>query len=224
MTPSDVSVVIPTLNEEFSIRGAVESAFKAGASEVIVCDGGSIDETINHATSAGATKIIRSLPGRGIQLNAGAVFASNKYVLFLHADNRLSANCLTQICEPSDVVWGAFKQRIESDRKTYRWIELGNAMRVRIRSMAFGDQGIFVRRQDYKRVGGFDEIELMEDVAFSKKMRRIAKPHLLDGPISVSARRWDAQGIVKQTLRNWALQMQYTFGVSPKQLAEKYRR
>ncbi len=222
MTPADISVVIPAINEAQTIAYAIRSALQAGASEVIVCDGGSDDETVSVATAAGATKIIRSIPGRGIQLNAGAVFASREMVLFLHADNQLDASCLNQICEIPDVVWGAFQQRIDHPRRAYRILEKGNAARVRYRSMAFGDQAIFVRRAVYKQAGGFEEIELMEDVAFSRTMRAIARPVLLSGPITISARRWEERGIVRQTLRNWNLQCRYRLGASPRQLAKRY--
>ena len=123
MTPADISVVIPTINEENSIGIAIESALRAGAVDVIVADGGSTDRTADCAATAGATKVIRSLPGRGIQLNSGAVFAEKGIVLFLHADSRLAANCLQQICDHGDIVWGAFRQRIDSPQSVFRWIE-----------------------------------------------------------------------------------------------------
>ena len=223
MTPADISVVIPALNEEAVIGRSIQSAVNAGATEIIVSDGGSTDETQQRSREFGATKVIRSIPGRGIQLNAGALFSSGQYVLFLHADNWLDAKCLEQICDASEPAWGAFEQQIDSSRRAFRWIEYGNALRVRFRSMAFGDQAIFVRRDIYKREGGFDEIELMEDVALSKKLRRIGKPILLSGPVTISPRRWETHGIVKQTIKNWSLQCGYKIGVSPSRLATWYR-
>ncbi|TWU43228.1 Glycosyl transferase family 2 [Novipirellula aureliae] len=223
MKPSQISVVIPTLNEESVVADAVRSAIEAGATEVIVSDGGSRDQTIPNATAAGASKIIRSLPGRGIQLNAGAVFASHEVVLFLHADCRLSEASLLQICESSEVVWGAFVQQIEAKGLGYRLLEKGNAMRVKYRWLPFGDQAIFVRRATYKEQGGFEEISLMEDLAFSKWMRKIAKPVLLPGPVSMSPRHWEKRGIVRQTAFNLWLQLSYACGVSPDRLAKRYR-
>ncbi|TWT84006.1 Glucosyl-3-phosphoglycerate synthase [Planctomycetes bacterium CA13] len=223
MKPSDISVVIPTWNEETTIEGSIRSAIEAGAVEVIVCDGGSNDNTIARATEAGASAIIRSVPGRGVQLNAGAMFAKRDFVLFLHADNRLSHDCLRQICDSPDVVWGAFKQQIEAKGFVYRWLEKGNATRVKWRNMAFGDQAIFVERSTYKKHGGFEEIPLMEDVAFSRQMRKVAKPRLLAGPVIISARRWQRRGVIRQTLRNWYLQFAYAVGVPPRRLAKWYR-
>lgn len=223
ITPADISVVIPAINEENTIGSAIESALNAGAQEVIVSDGGSNDATGQRAAEAGATKVIRSIPGRGIQLNSGAVFAEGKYVLFLHADNLLDANSLLQICDVPDVVWGAFRQRIDSPKMLFRWIEKGNAARVRVRGMAFGDQAIFVRRDAYKEQGGFAEIPLMEDVDFSKRFRKLAWPRLLPGPVTISPRRWLDRGIVRQTLKNWSIQTSYALGTSPEKLRERYR-
>jgi rSAM/selenodomain-associated transferase 2 len=223
MKPNDVSVVIPTLNERDAVGACIESAFNAGASEVIVSDGGSQDDTPNRAAEAGATKVIRSLPGRGTQLNSGATFASKEFVLFLHADNLLGPECLQQICDAEDVTWGAFRQQISSSRPVFRLLEFGNALRVRLRNVPFGDQAVFVRRSVYKQQGGFDEIPLMEDVQFAKVMRRIAPAKLLPGPVAISARRWEKTGVVRQTLRNWKIQVAYSCGVSPDRLRQWYR-
>jgi rSAM/selenodomain-associated transferase 2 len=225
MTPEKISVVIPTINEEGWIRGAVESARSAGAGEIIVVDGGSQDRTIDFAVQSGASKIVRALPGRGIQLNSGALLVrpDQEVILFLHADSLLGKDCLQQICDNPDALWGAFHQRINSPATTYRWIERGNATRVRVWRVPFGDQAIFVRKVVFDQVGGFDEIPLMEDVAFSKKVRRIARPELLQGPVLVSARRWDQRGPIRQTLQNWSIQIAYALGVSPQRLKQWYR-
>ncbi len=224
MTPAKVSVVIPAINEEAGIDAAVRSAQVAGAGEIIVVDGGSEDRTIEIAREAGASKIVRSLPGRGVQLNSGAVLVDShqEIILFLHADNLLGAHCLQQICDHPGVRWGAFQQRIESTAWIFRWIQWGNAMRVRWRGVPFGDQAIFVRKHLFDQEGGFEEIPLMEDVALSKKLRRIAKPVLLDGPVLVSARRWKKRGPIRQTLRNWLIQIAYALGISPQRLKSWY--
>ena len=225
MTPSQISVVIPALNEEKSIGDAIESAFSAGAGEVILVDGGSRDRTIAEAQQRGVTKVVQSLPGRGVQLNAGATFVGHQQavIVFLHADNRLTDHCLQQICVSENLLWGAFRQSIDSGRWIYRLVELGNDLRVKYWRMPFGDQAIFVLKDEFRRRGGFEEIPLMEDVAFSKKMRRIAKPCLLQGPVQVSCRRWEKKGVVIQTLQNWFLQAAYKLGVRPDTIRDWYR-
>lgn len=222
MTPTDISVVIPTLNEQESIATCVQSALAAGAKEIIVADGGSEDDTKQCAQQAGASQIIQSPPGRGTQLNAGARHANGNTLLFLHADNWLGASCLQQICDCSDVIWGGFYQRIDSKQQRYRWLERGNAARVKWRGYPFGDQAIFVRRSVFEQQGGFPDSPLMEDVVFSQQMRRIAWPVLLPGPVTISSRRWEQNGVFRQTLRNWKIQIAHKLGVSPERLAKWY--
>lgn len=225
MTNIDVSVVIPAINEQSSIAACVKSALLAGAQEVIVSDGGSTDDTISVATATGAHKVVKSIPGRGIQLNSGAFVADSDWLLFLHADNRLTSECIRQIgvAASKNANWGAFRQRIESERWSLKAIQWGNELRVKYRKLPFGDQGIFVHRQLYKQHGGFAEIALMEDIEFSQRMRKVSRPVLLKGPILVDARRWEKKGIVRQTLLNWSIQLRYRFGESPASLRKRYR-
>jgi rSAM/selenodomain-associated transferase 2 len=223
LEPADISVVIPAINEQDSIATSIGSALRAGAVEVIVADGGSSDDTFRRAIQSGATKVVRSLPGRGIQLNSGAMFAKRRFVLFLHADNQLDASCLQQICDHSHAVWGAFSQRIDSSRPIFRLLEWGNAMRVKLRRAPFGDQAMFVRRDLFNEQGGFAEIPLMEDVELSKRLRKISRPLLLDGPVTINARRWQQRGVIRQTLQNWSIQVSFAMGSSPKTLNKRYR-
>ncbi|KAA1260024.1 Glucosyl-3-phosphoglycerate synthase [Rubripirellula obstinata] len=220
--PLDVSVIIPTLNEQDHVAAAIQSAQAAGAGETIISDGGSTDDTQATATAAGATKFVRSLPGRGTQLAGGLSVAAGEVVLFLHADNLLSVDCLNQICQLDEFVWGAFKQQIDSHKPIYRAIELGNAARVSWRGMAFGDQAIFANRKALMSHGGVSEIPLMEDVDLSRRLRKLARPVLLDGPVQISSRRWEQTGVLRQTIRNWTLQVRYAAGATPESLADRY--
>jgi rSAM/selenodomain-associated transferase 2 len=222
MTPAEITVVIPTLNEEQVIEKSVLSAVAAGATEIIVSDGGSRDRTLEIAREAGVSRIVQSLPGRGVQMNSGAQLAENEFVLFLHADNELSDHALEQLCDHEKVAWGAFRQRIDSPRKIYRLLEWGNQWRVQWRGVPFGDQGIFVRRSLFEKLGGFAEIPLMEDVEISQRLREIEKPMLLQGPLTISARRWEKRGVLRQTVTNWLIQLSYSRGVPAEQLARRY--
>ena len=222
MTPTDITVVIPTLNEEQVIAKSVASAVAAGATAIVVSDGGSRDGTREVAVDAGASRVIQSARGRGVQLNAGAQLAETEFILFLHADNELSENALQQICENEKAAWGAFRQRIDSRRLVYRLLEWGNQWRVQWRAVPFGDQGIFVRRTLFEQMNGFAGIPLMEDVELSQRLRRIEKPVLLQGPLTINARRWEKHGVLRQTVKNWSIQYSYARGVSATDLAQKY--
>jgi len=221
-----VSFIIPALNEAERIARAIETAWIAGASEIVVADGGSDDGTPEIASSAGAN-VVSSSRGRGRQQNAGAKAATGEVLLFQHADNWCDVRTVDQICsalaDPS-VLGGAFRQRIEADGLLFRCLECGNALRARLFRLPYGDQGIFMRRDVFERVGGFPEVALMEDVLLMQRFRKLAHPVLLPGPHHVCARRWQRHGVICQTLRNWRILLAHTCGVSPEKLAQIYRR
>lgn len=222
----NISVIIPALNEANFIERAIESAWSAGAFEVIVVEGGSQDDTLALANAAGC-KLIESKPGRAKQQNAGAELAGGDILLFQHADTRFEEESIYQIRElliDDTIIAGGFRQQIEANGWMFRVLESGNARRVSRRGLPFGDQGIFIRREVFSQLGGFPVVPLMEDLILMKKVRRIAKPRLLPGPIYVSARRWQRHGVVRQTLRNHLLRGLHRCGASPAYLARFYRR
>ena len=219
-----ISVIIPTLNEFRLVSAAVSSAKQAGADEIIVADGASSDGTAEVAAALGC-QVIHCDPGRSGQQNAGAERASGDVLLFLHADSRLGRDSLDQIrlsLHDGRLVGGAFKHRIEAKGLLFRLIELGNAARVRWLSMAYGDQGIFVRRKIFHDIAGFPPVKLMEDVRLMRRLRQRGKIVLLTGPLVTSARRWQQRGVVWQTLRNWLLLTAERLGVSPDYLSTFY--
>lgn len=225
-----LSVIVPALNESENIVQAVSSALTAGAEEVIVVDGGSQDDTVERATAAGANCLVTQ-PGRAQQLHYGASHAQGEMLVFLHADNWFGQDALAPLLDDDSanrgdlLNCGGFQQQIESPRSIYRWFEWGNRLRIRCLGVAYGDQGIFVRREIYQAIGGFPQVPLMEDVLLMRQLRRRRyKVALLPGPLHVSARRWQANGPIRQTLRNWVLITAFRCGVSPERLARFYRR
>ncbi|QDS89256.1 Poly-beta-1,6-N-acetyl-D-glucosamine synthase [Rosistilla ulvae] len=223
MTPAEISVIIPALNEAANIERCVLSATAAG--EVIVVDGGSDDATTQIAEAAGA-KVLTSQAGRAAQQNAGAKVAAGRTLLFLHADNHLAPAAIQQVCDAMSKYperWGgALGQRIEAAGFGFRLLEYGNAWRVRWRGLPFGDQAIFVRRDRFNEVGGFPDEPIMEDLILSQRLRRIARPLLLSGPVYVDPRRWQHKGVLRQTFRNFGLQIAFALGVSPQRLRSYY--
>ena len=125
------------------------------------------------------------------------------------------------LARPS-VMGGCFAQRIEAPGWSYRLLERGNAARVRLWQVPYGDQGLFFRREIFERLGGFPDIPLMEDVRLMRRFRRISRPLLLPGPLAVDPRRWQRVGILRQTTRNWTLLAAEKLGVSPDRLATFY--
>lgn len=218
-----VSVIIPVLNETQLVGRAINSA--RDADEIICADGGSSDGSPRIIEQCGA-QLVTAGQGRGRQLNAGAAAANGEILLFLHADNWLHDGAINQIrraCRDPRFVLGGFQQRIEANRPIYRAIERGNEARVRWFGLLYGDQGVWIRRALFKRLAGFAAAPLMEDVDLSRRARLVARPRLLPGPIHISPRRWQQHGVVRQTLRNWALLAAYHCGAPPERLVRYYR-
>jgi rSAM/selenodomain-associated transferase 2 len=219
-----LSVIIPALNESAHIALAVRHALLLEPVEVIVADGGSDDGTQRIARTAGA-RLIDVPRGRARQQNAGAAAACGDTFLFLHADCWLEERARQQIEQWSlakRIVAATFQQRIEASGFVYRLLETGNALRVCTTRLAFGDQGLVIRRNMFEKLGRFPEVALMEDVLFMRKVRELGRLQLLPGPLHVNARRWQKHGPIRQTLRNFFLLTAEQLGVSPDSLSRLY--
>jgi rSAM/selenodomain-associated transferase 2 len=220
------SIVIPVINESKQLPIAIDRAWEAGAGEVIIADGGSRDGTQAIAETSQCV-LVESKPGRGIQLNAGARQATGDIILFLHVDNWLVKNGCQQIAEAmtdSNSRAGFFKQRIESRKLIYRLIEKGNQWRGQYQRLVYGDQAMFIESTLFRELGGFPDITIMEDFAFSQAIRSHTNFVMLEGPTFVSPRRWEKHGPFRQTATNWLLSSAFRLGASPEWIAQRYRR
>lgn len=218
-----LSVIIPTLNEADRIGELISQTRALGDCEIIVVDGGSADDTLKNAR--GADQVLSTERGRAIQQNTGADAAAGDVLLFLHADCFIEPGGLEAVraaLSDERVVGGCFRQRIDAAGLRYRMLERGNALRVRLLKWAYGDQAIFLRRNIFKKIGGFPDLKLMEDLYLMKRLKRQGRIALLDARVKVSARRWQRKGVVRQTLRNWTLITLAHLGVSPNRLARFY--
>lgn len=222
---SAISIIIPTLNEQNSIGLTLAQAFAAGASEVIVVDGGSRDRTVDICLEMGV-RVISSEPGRAKQMNSGAHAATGDILLFLHADTLLPLNFseeVRQTCTKGNCAAGAFRLRINQPGWGLRIIEASANLRAQLLQMPYGDQAIFLTKEIFERVGGYEDVPLLEDVLLIRQLRKLGRISLLRTAVKTSGRRWVELGIFRTTLVNQAIMTGYLLGVSPKQLQHWYR-
>ena len=216
-----LSIVIPVLDEAPIIGAALQALaeLRRRGHEVIVVDGGSADGTRDFAVPL-CNVVVTSERGRGAQMNAGARLASGEVLVFLHVDTRLPPLADRLIAEGlKGRAWGRFDVSIEGRHPLLKIVASAMNLRSRLTGIATGDQAIFVRRDAF---GGFAEIPLMEDIAFSRHMKRRGAPACLRSRVRTSGRRWETRGVWRTILLMWRLRLLYFLGVAPDRLARRY--
>ena len=230
------SIIIPVYNETATINqtlGYLADFYQEIKPEVIVVDGNPAGNTIAsidpffHSKKMQLRTIISPKSGRAVQMNAGAGLAKGKFLLFLHADTILSTQAgqrIPHLMEDTSISCGAFSLGINHPGKAYRLIETMANLRNRITRLPYGDQAQFFRKDYFDSLGGYADIPLMEDVEIMQRVKkRTDRCRILPEKVFTSARRWEKEGLVYCTLRNWTLISLYSFGVSPHTLARFYR-
>ena len=219
-----ISVVVPTLNEASNIARTLAQVRQAGECQIVVVDGGSEDGTPEIAGRS-ADVVLSASRGRARQMNVGARAATGEILLFLHADTVLPQEfprILAQAFADPQVVGGRFDVRLNAPGWSFRMIETMMNLRSRLTRISTGDQAIFVRRETFLAIGGYPEVELMEDLALSRKLKRVGKIACPRAPVVTSARRWQRDGMLKTIALMWALRLAHALGVSPERLKTFY--
>src|SRR5947209_6916591 len=160
----NVSVIIPTLNEEGALGETLRLLRAQAPHEIIVADGGSTDATPHIARSADL--FLQGPPGRAAQMNDGARHATGDVLLFLHADCSLEPGAVAaaeRCLQKRGVAAGCFRMTVQAPSPVFRLIDAAATARVRLTGLIYGDQGLFITRQPFEEVGGFPELRLMED-------------------------------------------------------------
>jgi rSAM/selenodomain-associated transferase 2 len=224
-----ISVVVPVYREEKRINETISALYYACGDdevEVIVVDGSPEGSTL-AAVQGRSVHLVLSEKGRARQMNRGASLASGDVLVFLHADTRLPPRAFSLIEGALDnpkVVGGAFDLAIDGQGFAFRLIERAASLRSRLTRIPYGDQAIFIRRDYFREIGGYRDIPLMEDVELMRRIKRRGdRICILPEPVLTSARRWQKEGVLHCTIRNWTIFTLYTLGVPPEKLARFYR-
>lgn len=191
--------------------------------EVIFADGGSTDDTEQIAEEVGAT-FLSTPNGRGNQMAQAAKQARGEWLLFLHSDSVLDRDWQSAVtrhlAKPEKAAY--FKLRFDEDSFPAKTVASWANIRARLFGLPYGDQGLLIHQRLYKRVGGYPDIPLMEDVAMAKMLR--GKLVALPASIETSAEKYRKNGWVKQSLSNFGFLFRYLLGANPTDLATKYNR
>ena len=219
-----ISVIIPTLNEEGNLTVALRQLADRPDVELIVVDGGSTDHTVEIAQRS-TVYVFCTQAGRAQQMNLGARHATGDILLFLHADTFLLPGALEEVQRhiiSDGAVGGAFDLHIDSRRRLCKFIARVANRRSRWLRLPYGDQGIFVWRQVFEALGGFPEIPIMEDIAFTRRLRRAGRLTFIHSGLETNERRWSISGVVRTTLVNWWVTILFFLHVPPSELRRIY--
>ena len=215
-----ISAIVPTLNAARYLHDCLPALDEAD--EVIVVDGGSEDATRDIARRYSA-RLIESARGRGAQLAAGAAATSGDALLFVHADTRLSPGWaeLARRHLERHIRPACFRLRLDDRAWQARVIERGVTLRTRLFGLPYGDQGLLVRQDVYRRSGGYRPLPMMEDVEL---LERLPRPVQLRADAVTSAERWRSDGWARRSARNLACLALWQAGVSPERIAAVYHK
>lgn len=218
-----ISFILPVLNEQGRIATTLTQLRRQyPAAQLVVVDGGSHDDTVQNARPL-CDQLLETSPARALQMNAGAAAATGAYLFFLHADSQLAiTSSELQAALGTRPKWGFCRVRLSGTHPMFGVIAGCMNVRSAVTRVATGDQMLFVEREVFIETGGFDLLPLMEDVAFSKRLRKIAAPLILKPAVLTSSRRWQEHGICRTILEMWWLRLAYFVGVSPQYLWRRY--
>ena len=223
---SKISIVIPTINEANNLPLLLSDlSIIHNKGEIIVVDCGSNDKTIDIADIYGAKVYKTKEKNRGLQLGIGADKAKGEWLIFLHADTRLSHNWFTKIKsvlkDDKNFIY-YFKFKVNDNKLIFRVLEIFVNFRSQYLKQPYGDQGLIIHRSIYLKNSGFRKIPLMEDFDFLRRLKNKKDLRQINLPIFTSSRKWAKTNIFLQALKNWNLRRRWLKGESTKSLYSDY--
>jgi len=223
---SQISIIIPTINEANNLPLLLaDLSIIQKIGEIIIVDCGSEDKTIDIANIYGAKVYKSKERNRGLQLDIGAKNSKGEWLLFLHADTRLTYDWFKKI---NSVFKGDknyiyyFKFKINHKKIIYRVLEILVNFRSQYFKQPYGDQGLIIHRTAYIKNNGFRKLPLMEDVDFLRRFNNTKYLKQLNLPIFISSRKWERTNIFFQAFKNWNFRRRWLKGESIKSIYSDY--
>ncbi len=223
---SKISVIIPTINEANNLPFLLSDlSIIQEEGEIIIVDGGSEDKTIDVANIYGAKVYKSKERNRGLQLDIGAKNSEGEWLIFLHADTRLTHDWFGKVNsilkEDKNYIY-YFKFKINHKKIIYRVLEILVNFRSQYFKQPYGDQGLIIHRTTYFENNGFKKIPLMEDIDFLMRLNKKKDLIQLNLPIFISSRKWERTNIFLQALKNWNFRRRWLKGESTKSIYSDY--
>lgn len=218
-----VSLVVPVVDDLDALERLLAGLRPDPRLDILVADGAGDPRLDRIAGARPDVRVVRSARGRAVQMNAAAQVSTAPWLLFVHADSRMPPGWLDHFNSwPPAVAGGWFVFALDDDAWQARVIERGVSWRVRLLQLPYGDQGLFARRDVFRRMGGYRDLPLMEDVDFIRRLRREGRCLEIPLPLATSSRRWRRDGWFRRTAQNTVLIALYFIGVAPSTLARWY--
>jgi rSAM/selenodomain-associated transferase 2 len=222
---ASIAVIVPVFNEAQLLPEKITNLKALNADELVFIDGGSTDGT-QQLLEASGVLWRAGFRGRAAQMNAGAGTVESEILLFIHIDTKIDESNISAIklaMKQQALAGGRFDVRLSGGHPAYRMISWFMNIRSRLTKISTGDQAMFVRRDIFEQMGGFDDLPLMEDIEFSTRLKREGEIACLRQTVTTSSRRWQQHGIIRTILLMWKLRFLYWLGTPADKLAALYR-
>lgn len=223
-----ISIIVPVINEEIILKKFIpyiNRCISDKNAELIFVDGGSTDETVSVCTKNGA-KVYRSpKQGRASQMNYGASKAQGSILYFLHADSLPPLSFVDDICENISKGYSAGCYRLRFKPAHYILSFYAWFTRFNVDFFRFGDQSLFVKKEKFDKIKGFDEsLKVMEDQQIVKDLKGVGKFIIMKKEITTSSRKYGKVGVIKLQLIFTVIVCLYYIGVSQTAIVDFYKK